>query len=165
MRTDLPEGIKTTAQDLSPDAIVSLFKMELTAPGAATVIYFTPHKEVTWLGNTYSEIPCTMAQMEQDAQGRANRPKFTFANPGGVFTGAIQQGYIDNAALTRFRILKADLDANINAKVTEKFFVSKVMVVNKDLVSVELRDVFDGHMFKLPARSYYPPEFPHVSLY
>ena len=157
--------MKTTAQDLSPDAIVSLFKMELTDVGSPTVIYFTPHKQVDWLGNTYSEIPCTMAQMEQDAQGRANRPKFTFVNPGGIFTSAVQQGFLNNAALTRFRILKADLDANINAKVTEKFFISKVLMVNKDMISVELRDVFDGHMFKFPARAFYPPEFPNVSLY
>lgn len=165
MRTDLPTGMKTSAQELSPDAIVSLFQMVLTNTGTPVVIYFTAHKQVTYLGNTYSEIPCTMTQMEQDSQGRANRPKFTFANPGGIFTSSIQQGFIDNAALTRLRILKADLDANVNAKVTEKFFVSKVIMVNKDMVSVELRDVFDGHMFKLPARSYYPPEFPHVSLF
>lgn len=157
--------MKTTAQDLAPDSIVSLFKIELTNTGTPTVIYFTPHKQVTWLSKTYSEIPCTMTQMEQDSQGRANRPKFSFANPGGIFTSSIQQGYLDNAALTRYRILKADLDANIDAKVTEKFFVSKVMMVNKDMVSVELRDVFDGHLFKFPARAYYPPKFPNVSLF
>lgn len=165
MRTDLPTGMQTGAQDLSPDAIVSLFKMELTNTSSPTVIYFTPHKEVTWLGNTFAEIPCNMAQMEQDAQGRANRPKFSFANPGGIFTAPIQRGDIDNATITRFRILKADLDANINAKVTDQFVVSKVLMVNKDMVSVELRDVLDGHMFKFPARSYYPPEFPNVSLF
>ncbi len=165
MRTDLPTGIKTTAQDLSPDAIVSLYKLVLTNGSTPTEIYFTPHKQLTWLGDTYSEIPCTMTQMEQDSQGRANRPKFSFANPGGIFTSAIQQGVLNNAQLTRFRVLKADLDANINAKVTEKFFVSKIVMMNKDMVSVELRDVFDGHMFKFPARAYYPPEFPNVSLY
>lgn len=164
MRTDLPADMKTTAQELSPDAIVHLFKMELTDSGTPTVIYFTSHKQVTWLGNTYSEIPCTMTQMEQDSQGRANRPKFSFANPGGIFTAPIQQGIMNNAALTRFRVLKADLDADVDAKVTEKFFVSKITMVNKDMVSVELRDIFDGHMFKFPARAYYPPEFPNVSL-
>ena len=157
--------MKSTAQDLAPDAIVSLYKIELTNTGTPTVIYFTPYQEVTWLGKTYSEIPCTMTQMEQDSQGRANRPKFTFVNPGGVFTSAIQQGKMNNAELMRYRLLKADLDANIDAKVTEKFFVSKVLMVNKDMVSVELRDVFDGHMFKFPARSYYPPKFPNVSLF
>lgn len=165
MRTDLPSGMKTTAQDLSPDAIVSLFKIELTNGTTPTVIYFTPHRETVWLGNTYSEIPCTMTQMEQDSQGRANRPKFSFVNPSGIFTSSIQQGWLDNAALTRYRILKADLDAGIDAKVTEKFFITKILMVNKDMVSVELRDVFDGHMFKFPARAYYPPEFPNVSLY
>lgn len=163
MRSDIPTDMRSTAQELSPDAIVSLFKLDLTTT-TPTTIYFTPHKEVTYLGVTYSEIPCTMTAMEQDSQGRANRPKFTFANPSGIFTSSIQQGVMNNAALTRYRILKADVDANINAKVTEKFFVSKILMVNKDMVSVELRDVFDGHMFKFPARAYFPPEFPNVSL-
>lgn len=163
MRTDLPAGIKDTAQELAPDAIVSLFKMVLTNVGQA-VIYFTPHKEVVWQGNTYAEIPCHLSQMEQDANGRANRPKFSFVNPAGVFTTSIQNGWLNNAALTRYRILKADLDANVNAAVTEKFNVSKIVSLNKDMCVVELRDVFDGHLFKLPARAYYPPEFPHVKL-
>lgn len=153
--------MKTTAQDLAPDAIVSLFKMELSD---GSLIYFTPHNEVVWQGNTWAEIPCTMSQMEQDPQGRSNRPKLTFVNPGGIFTSPIQQGFLNNAAVTRYRMLKADLDANINAAVTELFFITKIVSLNKDMCVVEMRDVFDGPLFKLPARAYYPPEFPHVSI-
>ena len=163
MRTDLPTSMKTTAQDLAPDAIVSLFRLVMTDSTQVT-IYFTPHQQVTWQGNVFSEIPCTISQMEQDANGRANRPKFSFVNPGGVFTSSIQSGWLNNAKLTRFRILKADLDANVNAAVTERFLVSKILSLNKDMCSVELRDVYDGHLFKLPARAFYPPEFPHVKL-
>lgn len=155
--------MKNTAQDLSPDAIVSLYKLVMTNAGQA-VVYFTPFNEVVWQGNTYAEIPCNITQMEQDANGRANRPKFSFVNPGGVFTSPIQNGWLNNASLTRYRILKADLDANVNAAVTEKFFMSKIVSLNKDMCVVELRDVFDGHLFKLPARAFYPPEFPHVKL-
>lgn len=161
MRSNVPTSIAESAQDLAPDAIVSLFRMTLSD---GTLIYFTPHKEKTWQGKIYSEIPCTFTQMEMDAQGRANRPKFTFVNPGGVFTSAIQQGKMNNAELMRYRLLKADLDANLNYAITEKFYVSKIMSLNKDMCVTELRDVFDGHMFKLPARAYYPPEFPHVKL-
>lgn len=161
MRSNVPNSIRDSAQDLAPDAIVSLFRMTLSD---STLIYFTPHKELIWQTNTYAEIPCSLSQMEMDAQGRANRPKFTFVNPGGVFTSAIQQGKMNNAELIRYRLLKADLDANLDYAITEKFFVSKIMSLNKDMCVVELRDVLDGHMFKLPARAYYPPEFPHVSI-
>ena len=163
MRTDIPAGMKSTAQNLAPDAVVSLYRLVMSNTSPVTV-YFCPNQEITWQGNTFSEIPCTMSQMEMDANGRANRPKFTFVNPGGVFTSPIQEGWLNNAALTRYRMLKADLDANVNAALTEKFFITKILSLNKDMCSVELRDVFDGHLFKLPARAYYPPEFPHVKL-
>lgn len=161
MREDIPTPIRDQAQDLSPDALVSLYKLELTD---GTLIYFNPHITVTWRGNQYDEIACTFSQMERDSQGRANRPKFTFVNPGSIFTSPIQNGLLNNAALTRYRMHKADLDANNNYAVTELFHVSKILSLNKNTCSVELRGVFDGHMFKLPARAYYPPEFPHVRL-
>lgn len=161
MREDIPSTIKSQAQELSPDSVVSLYKLKLTDN---TIIYFTPHVTVTWQGNQYDEIACTLTGMERDSQGRANRPKFSFVNPGGVFTSPIQNGLLDNAALTRYRMHKADLDANNNFAVTELFYISKIVSLNKSMCSVELRDVFDGHMFKLPARAYYPPEFPHVRL-
>lgn len=161
MRGNIPTSIQQTAQDLSPDAIVSLFRLTLSD---GTKIYFTGTKEVTWRGNLYSEIPCTFSQMELDANGKANRPKFSFVNPGGVFTSSIQQGLMNNAELVRYRILRADLEANLNYSITEKFFISRIVSLNKDLCVTELRDVLDGHMFKLPARAFYPPEFPHVNL-
>lgn len=161
MREDVPNAIKNQAQSLSPDALVALYRLELTD---GTKIYFNPHTTVNWQGHQYDEIACTFTGMERDSQGRANRPKFTFVNPGGIFTSPIQNGLLDNAALTRFQMHKADLDANRNITITELFYISKIISLNKSLCSVELRSVFDGHMFKLPARAYYPPEFPHVRL-
>ena len=161
MRLDIPTGMDTTAQDLSPDAIVSLFRFDLSD---GTIIRFTAQQTVTWLGNVYSGIPCALTQMQQDATGKASRPKFTFVNPEGIFTSVIQGGLLDNASLTRIRLLRADLEANVNASVTDQLFVAKILSLNKDLCSVEMRDIFDGHTFKLPARSYRPPEFPHVKI-
>ena len=161
MREDVPSSIKNQAQDLSPDALVSLFLLELSN---GVKIYFTPHPTVTWRGNQYDEIACTLSSMEQDTQGRANRPKFSFINPGGIFTTPIQKGLLNNAPLTRYRLHKADLDANNAVSIKEMFRISKIVSLNKSMCVVELRDVFDGHMFKLPARAYYPPKFPHVRL-
>lgn len=154
--------MKQTAQDLAPDALVNLFKLELRD---GTVIRFNPHYDLTWNGQSWSFIACTLSEMTRDPTGKISRPKFSFVNPSGVFTSAIQAGYLDNAALTRIRMLKADLTSNnTNAYITEKFFITKIIQISKDMVVTECRDVFDGPLFKLPARGYYPPEFPHVNI-
>lgn len=161
MRNDLPTSIQDTKHDLAPDALVVFFQLTL-ADG--TVFRLSPKGEFNWRGQTYDEIPCVLTDISQDADGKVGRPKFTFANPGGLFTAEIYGGRIDNAMLTRFRVLKADLDADRDFAVKETFRVSRIINLNKTTASVELRDVMDGHQFKLPARAYFPPEFPHVRL-
>jgi phage-related protein len=161
MRTDIPAPIQDTSHDLAPDALVTLYKIALKN---LTTFFLSPKTEVIWQGDTYDDIPCHMTELEQEADGKRGRPKFTFVNPGGLFTANIYNGDLDNAAVTRIRILKADLDADLDFALTEKLRVSKVLTMNKDLVTVELRDILDGHQFILPARAYYPPEFGHVRL-
>lgn len=162
MRTDLPHNMQLSLYDLSPDAIVTLFRVELADRSA--IFLMSPYGEVTWQGDEYASIPCKMTEVTVDSDGKATRPKFTFVNPEGLFTTAIYDRHLDNAIVTRYRILKGDLDADRNDAVTEAFRVSRVMSVTKHLVVTELRDVLDGHVFKIPARAFYPPEFPHVSL-
>lgn len=161
MRTDLPTPIQESLHDLSPDALVKLFKLELTN---GVIFRLSPMGEVSWQGNAFDEVPCHLADVAQDADGKMSRPKFTFANPGGMFSFEIYQGRLDNATLTRYRILKADLDANNDFALTESFRVTRIMNLSQKIATAELRDVLDGHHFKLPARAYYPPEFPHVQL-
>ena len=161
MRSDLPTNIADTKHDLSPDTIVKFFR--LTLPDQ-TIFNLSPKTAFSWQGSEFEEVPCVLTDVVQDADGKVSRPKFTFANPGGMFTAEIAQGRIDNASLTRFRILKADLDADHDFALSETFRVSRIVNLNNTTATVELRDVMDGHHFKLPARAYYPPEFPHVRL-
>lgn len=162
MRTDLPPSMQQSLCDLSPDTIVTLFRLELADHSA--IFLMSPYEEITWQGDEYTSIPCKMSEVTVDADGKATRPKFTFVNPEGLFTSAIYDRHLDNAIVTRYRILKGDLDDDRNEAVTESFRVSRVLSVTKNLVVTELRDVLDGHVFKIPARAFYPPEFPHVSL-
>lgn len=161
MRTDLPASLQSSLHDLAPDVLVSLYRIETTE---AAQFNLSPYQEVTWQGVTYDDVPCQMTGVGQSSDGEVNRPKFSFANPGGLFTADIAAGKLDNATITRFRILKADLDADLDFKITEKFRVSRILSLTKTLGVVELRDILDGHQFHLPARAYYPPEFPHVKL-
>lgn len=161
MRTDLPTPIQESLHDLAPDALVRLYKIELKN---GTIFRLSPKGEVTWQGAQWDAVPCHMAEVAQDADGKMSRPKFTFANPGGMFSAEIYRGNLDHATVTRYRILKKDLDADRDFALTEQFRVSRIVNLSQQVATAELRDVLDGHHFKLPARAFYPPEFPHVKI-
>lgn len=161
MRTDLPTPIAETNHDLAPDALVKLFTIQLTD---LSMFRISPKIEVTWQGDLYERHPAVMSELSQEADGKRSRPKFSFVNPEGIFNSAIYDGRMDNATVTRISILKTNLDADQDFAIRESFRVSKILNLTKDLVAVELRDVLDGHQFILPARAYYPPDFPHVKL-
>lgn len=162
MRSDLPSSMKQSLYDLSPEAIVTLFRIALA--DKSTIFLLSPYEQITWRGDEYSSIPCQMADVSLEAEGKATRPKFSFVNPEGLFTSAVLEGHLDNAEITRYRILKSDLDMDRDQAVTEQFRVSRVMSITRALIVTELRDILDGHSFKIPARAFYPPEFPHVQL-
>lgn len=162
MRDDLPPSLAQSLYDLNPDAIVEMFRIELA--DKTTVFFLSPHGETSWRGDVYDNIPCKMTDVTLDSDGKATRPKFSFVNPQGMFTPGIYEGRMDLATITRYRILKGDLEMNLDTAVQESFRVSKVVSVTRALVVLELRDVLDGHAFKIPARAFYPPEFPHVQL-
>jgi phage-related protein len=161
MSVVLPDNIRETIHDLAPDALVRLFRLVLMD---GTEFHLSPYGETSWQGNTYDDLPCHLSEVAQDADGKMSRPKFTFANPGGLFSSRIYNGEMDNSVLTRYRILKADLQADRDFAKVETFRVTRVPNLGNNVATAELRDVLDGHQFKLPARAFYPPEFPHVKL-
>jgi phage-related protein len=161
MRLDLPTTVQASLQDLDADGFAHLFKLHLSS---GTIFRLSKRGQVKWQGHTYEDIPCNMAEIAQNADGKMNRPKFTVVNPEGLFHPFVYQKLVDGAAITRYRILSADLKANRNFAITESFRVSRVMSLTKDLMVLELRDVLDGHSFNIPARTFTPPEFPYVRL-
>ena len=163
MREDIPTSISDTIYDLSPEGLVELFKFELLDEGS-TVIYFTAQEEVTWQNNLYDSLPCTLSSISLSADGEVSRPKMTIANPQGIFSSHVQSGNLDGATLVQIKILKTDLDANLDVKMTSQWRVSKILSLNMRAMILELRTVLDGHLFKVPSRVFIPPEFPHVSL-
>lgn len=163
MRTDIPSSIVDTSHDLSVEAIVTLFHIELTDN---TIFLLSPTKAVTWLGDTYEEVPCKMTGAGKRSDDEVVRPKFSFANPGGIFTSSLYSGAMNNALITRIRILSSDLENDLDFAIREQYRVSRIMNISSasQMATVELRHGLDGHNFFLPARTYTPPEFPHVRL-
>lgn len=161
MRQDIPDSIQESLHELNPTSLVTLYEIHLSD---GTSFHLSPARDVLWLGVQYDEIPCHLTEIQNDADGKLSRPKFSFANPGGMFSSAIAQGLLDNAVLYRKRVSTYDLENNLDFSLKERYQVAKVMSVSNSIAVVELRGVLDAPRFKLPARSYYPPEFPHVKL-
>lgn len=159
----VPTSIQNTAHDLNPGAIVDLWRLVLS--DGATSFRFSNLPQLVWQGDTYEELPCSIAQTGRTSDGKVHRPRITIANPAGVFTTAVNNGLVENALLYRYRILKADLDADQDFAIQERYKVFRVVSVMTDgPIVLETRDVLDGYRFKLPRREYLPPEFPHVRL-
>jgi len=163
MREDIPTSSSDTAYDLTPTAIVLLYRLDLLDAGS-TVIYFTAQEAKTWQGNTYDSIPCSLSSVSQNADGEVSRPRMSIANPQGLFSSYVQSGALDGATLTQIKILKTDLDADNDVKMTSQWRVSRIPSLNMRAMVLELRTVLDGHLYKIPSRTFSPPEFPHVSL-
>lgn len=163
MRNDVPLSHQFDAHDLESRGIREFFKVEFVAPGDPT-IYLTAHNPINWLGQTWESIPCQLSQSAQSASGEVSRPKFSIMNPQGMFSLWVESGATEGAILTRYQTLVSDLEAGVAAYDKKIWILSKVVSLNKNMATFECRSMLDGQNFDLPARSFYPPDFPHVSL-
>jgi hypothetical protein len=160
--TTIPSSILESAHDLSPDALVSLFRLVLTD---GTTFRFSSLPQLTWQGDVYEELGCSIAQSGRSSDGKVHRPRVSIVNPGGLFTGPVNDGLVENALIYRYQILKADLDADNDFALVERYKVFRVVnVMTGGPIVLETRDVLDGYRSKLPRREFIPPEFSHVRL-
>lgn len=163
MRTDIPSTMVADAFELESRGIREFYKLEFLGDDAPTM-YLSPHNPIDWLGITWEFLPCNISESSVSANGEVSRPKFTTVNPDGIFSTWIQTGKADGALVTRYRALLPDIQAGVSAYTKSLWTLSKVISLSKDLVVFELRSPMDGATFSLPARSFYPPDFPTVSL-
>ena len=163
MREDIPSSISDSVYELEPDALAELFMLELQDQGN-TIMYLNAYAELVWQGNTYISLPCTLSSVSQSVDGEKSRPKFSVANPQALFSSQVQSGALDNALLTQYKIMKADLDNDLDVKMTSIWRVTRIPSMNFKVLTMELRTALDGPSFKVPARTFIPPDFPHVSL-
>lgn len=161
MRTNVPDGIRDSAFELDPNGLVRLYVLTLPS---GPVFRLTAQKQVTWQSNVYESIPCVLTEFELESDGKANRPTFSFANPEGLFTSAVGAGLLENAVLVRYRVLPEDIALDRDFALVESMRISQVLSVTRGVVVAQLRDAHDGPAFQLPARAFFPPEFPHVKL-
>lgn len=156
----IQESMKLTAEGYR-----DLFAITMTPPGEAVVlITITPQKAVTWQGKTWEDWPCTLQGYSQDSSGQANRPNFSVSNPSGLFSSYAHKGWLDNAEVVRYRVLRSDLEGNVNSFLKNTWRVGKILALSPSVISMELRGALDWHTIIMPPRAYFPPEFQMVSL-
>jgi len=66
--------------------------------------------------------------------------------------------------VTRYRVLLQDLHDNRPSYLRNFWDLSKIASLSKDAIVLELRAPMDRQDYTLPARQFFPPEFPYVTL-
>lgn len=153
------------AMKLDADGYAHLFSLRLFPPGEPEVyLCFSPNKTVTWQGYTWEGHAVALTDYRRDSTGEMSRPKMTLGNPGGFFSSYVHQGWVDNAEVCRYRVLGPHLEGNVNSFLKNTWRVRRVAQLTKTMVVLELGEIVDGPFFLLPARAFYPPEYPAVSI-
>ncbi len=163
MANQVPVTQQFDAFELESRGLREFVKIEFLGDSDATM-YLTAHDQIEWLGRTWEFLPCKISESAQNSTGEMSRPKFTIVNPGGVFSVFIERGETDGALVTRYRALLSDIESGVSAYQKHMWIISRCINLNKYMAVFELRSTMDGAHFTLPARSFYPPEYPTVSL-
>ena len=147
-------------------AVVLLYEIQLRQPnGTILTLNISPQKEETWQGTVWrNDTPCSVAERSYSADGSVSRPKFSIANPDGVWSRYVHQKYTDNAIVREYEVLRPHLDEDLNIYTLSSWRLSKVLSLTKELVVAELRTLLDGQIFKIPSDTYRPPKYPTVSV-
>lgn len=166
MRSDAPQSHIEEAMKLEVRAYVELFRIDLNPPGQAIFsLFLSPTREITWQGKIWSDsTPCKISETSVQAGGDTTRPKFSIVNPDGTWSRYVHQKYVDNAKVSRYRVLRPHIDSGEDIFQLSSWRISKVLSLNKDLVICELRTALDRQNFKIPADTYRPPNYPTVSI-
>lgn len=159
---NVPLSQEIEAHKLEASPVRDLFKLQLA--DQVTVLYLTGSEAVVWGGQTWEQWPNSFSGGAQNSNNERSRPKFTIANPEGIFSLWCEQGVIDGAILTRYRVGLDDLQSDVRNYAKNVWTIFRVLNLNKTIAVLECRSLMDGQSFILPSRAFYPPDFPHVSL-
>lgn len=178
---------------ITPDSIIELFEIDFSSIQSDFQIFedelginisgeavyrFTSmingNNPIVWNGNSYQPLPVKMEGFEHKSQGGLPRPKFSIANPQGLFSRIIysNQDFL-NCKVTRKRTFARFLDEenfqnrNLNQDFENSFgksdprasfaddiyFINKKTLENKDRIEFELVSSLELQNAWVPART------------
>lgn len=153
------------AKTLTPDPYVSFFEINLNPTSTMPVILrLSQYPNVTWNGKSWESYPIQLTGEATSSAGDFNRPKLSLANYFAVFSSYLAKGLIQRGRVTRYKVLRKDVENGIVNYAKAQWDISKVDTLTKELVTLELRSPGDCHNYNLPARQYIGPEFPFVKI-
>lgn len=149
---------------LQPDPYIDFFDIRVNPGAQATRLFLTSHPDVTWNNQLWTNFPVELTGADLKTGGELVRPQLRMGNPGAVFSYLISANQIYSGTVRRYRVLRRHLDANVASYLTNLWDIGKVASLNRDYLVLELRSPLDRHDYNLPARQFFPPEFPYVKL-
>lgn len=163
--TEIPLDHVKDSHKLLADGRVELF--ELTPSGGSGVIRFKSDNDVTWRGNEYVGIPCSMTGEKKTSDKGLAMPKLTIGQTDidmSLFKPLVFDGYLDNAIITKITVLLDNLLNNRLIRETTTYRVKRVEQYSRQQIVLQLATVSDSMGFSLPFRRYLPPAFPSVQM-
>lgn len=143
------------------DGRVQLFQVALAEGGT---LYMKPDNTVNYQGQTYEGWAIQITGTGQSATEEVSRPTLSFQNFNGTFSASVGRGELDQAVVTLWTVLKADLDSNTARYTEQMWYISQVMALNRNVIVFQLRGLSDSAVWMVPPRMFAPPDFPTVSL-
>ena len=162
MPTIPTEHVVDAQKLIGADGFVELLKIDLSKGGGTFRI--KDNGEATWQGDTYEYYPFSIGGVEYQSSEEESRPNIRLANPEHLFTRSIDEGYLEKAVITRYRVLKDNFDNNRNIKEQRRWYIRRITEVATTHIVAEMSNLVDGPNYIVPARMYIPPEYPVVSL-
>lgn len=162
---DIPiEHIKDSHKLLA-DGRVDLF--ELTPSGGTGVVRFKNDNDVTWRGQLYRGLPCSMTGEKRTADTGLSMPRLQIGQPNidlSEFKPLVFDGYLDNAIVVKQTVLLDNLLNNRLIRELSTYRVKRVEQYSRSQISLQLATLSDSLGFSLPYRQFLPPGFPSVQM-
>ncbi len=158
----LPSGMEQEKHSLNSSAPYELLKIYIETDDGPVVQHFCLSQTLEWNGLTWSKVAFNLSGLGDKSGGEKTRPRLILPNPEGVYSYYIQKGYLDNARVTQYLVHPENLDSN--ESLTNQFYVSRIVEVNRQMISCQLNYLSDGNNFMLPPRRFTQPEFNQVRL-
>ena len=163
MATNVPISHIQESQKLTADAQIDLYTV--TLKNQPVVFRFKNNNTVTWRGNEYEGMACRLQGDSRIADGEESRASLQVMNPFGIFNIPAMNGDLDQAVVTRRRVLLQHIEQNVNIFEQRMWYVGRLSeLISGQSITLELRNMTEGAAYQIPVRMYIPPVFPMVSL-
>ena len=163
MPTQLPPSHIDDALSLKADAKIDLFQLQ---PLAGGTVYFKADNPVTWQGDEYEGLPCSIGGDEMDIEKRAE-PTLQIGQEDLdllPFKGLIHDGLIDGATIVRRTVLLQDILDDQPLAQVRYYRVKRIESYSRTQLSLVLASFSGANSQTIPFRQYLPPDFPYVNL-